>query len=1054
MKRFYFSLILISFILVTSASFSQKSPMWSTPQCRNYNGGTPEQPTTIYLGDQGTFGCDSWGDVDGQWPDWKVVIHTGSDVSSGTYGAASSIINYVHKTGTSPRFSLTGTWYWGIQVHYGDAGYSWYCRNNSSYYNMWGIPASDLTVTVSALSDPTSPTATQSSISQINLGWSKWNSKNVMIVRRLTSAAASNAPTQGTAYTVGVGAPQLGTGTVVYNSSGTSLNDTGLTPGTSYTYTLYSENFSYYSPGATASASTVTQTSAATDNFKSKSSGNWSTAGNWESSPDNTNWISSTLSPDVSAATIKVLSGHNITLDANVTIPGLTINSGGTFTASDGSARTLTITKSTSGNVTTLLNSGTWNNGTGGSTVVFTGTPNGTDAVHSISGTIGFQNITLNKTGGSANVGASFGTLSSVSGTLEIGTGGFVSTSPPVGFYSNTAVLKFNQGSGAIYNVNSSDNSWSTSQIPQYITISSGTVNLNNARTAAGNLIIDGGTLWLGAPLTIQQNWTRSSGTFTANSQTVTLSGATNTIIDAIGGATLYDLTVSKTGGAYVSLSSNLTVSHNLLISSGAVLTIPSAKALTVDGSFTNSSTAAGIVVESGGSLITKSTVSGSATIKREIASDNKWHFISSPVSGQNICDGVFAPLSGNFTSATGATYDFYKWSEPIISGNLNWLNLKKSDWSLNTTDFGATPQFGVGTGYLVAYASGFAGNATKSFAGTLTSGDQTIGLTTGGNTYNLIGNPFSSAIDWDGVTKTSLAVGYYYVYNQAKAGGAGYEEYLDGTHKTSGANGKISAAQGFFVDASGSSLVLPNAARVHDNNWMKSSQSAPVDQLKLTMGNATNYDEAFIQFETQGTTGKDFFDAEKMFSLDSEIPQLYSVVEDNTNPSTNISINSMPYDETSFSIPVGVFIPADGSYTLNVSGIESFGLTPSIVLQDLKLNTTQDIIANPIYGFTASTNDNPVRFVLTFNAVTVGTNEPSIPAALRIYAHACNIYLSGSTGKSEVYVRNMLGQTVMLRSVNSNGLEVINAASLKAGIYVVSVVNSVQTISTKVIIK
>jgi len=95
---------------------------------------------------------------------------------------------------------------------------------------------------------------------------------------------------------------------------------------------------------------------------------------------------------------------------------------------------TLTITKSTSGSSTTLANNGTWATGTGGSTVVFTGAPSSGDATHAITGTIAFQNITVNKTGGSSNVGAGFAVGSSVSGTLQIGNGGFISTDPPASF--------------------------------------------------------------------------------------------------------------------------------------------------------------------------------------------------------------------------------------------------------------------------------------------------------------------------------------------------------------------------------------------------------------------------------------------------------------------------------------------------------------------------------------------------------------------------------------------------------------------------------------------
>ena len=416
-------------------------------------------------------------------------------------------------------------------------------------------------------------------------------------------------------------------------------------------------------------------------------------------------------------------------------------------------------------------------------------------------------------------------------------------------------------------------------------------------------------------------------------------------------------------------------------------------------------------------------------------------------MSGQNISDGNFA--SATFNSTVGATYDFYKWSEGNQSENLNWLNLKKTDWFLNTTDFGATPQFEVGKGYLVAYASGFAGSTTKAFSGSLTTGDQTIALTTGGNTYNLIGNPFASAIDWDKVTKTNLSDGYYYVYNEAKSGGAGYESYLDGSHKTSGATGKISATQGFFVKALGTSLVLPNAARVHDNNWMKSSQSSPVDQLKLTMGNSTNYDEAFIQFDTQSAVGKDFYDGEKFFSLNTDIPQIYTLVESNQKT----TINSMPFATGPFSIPLGMYIPSDGVYSINISGIESFANLPGILLKDTKLNTTQDLTVNSAYEFAASKTDDPNRFVLSFNEVTLGTDRPN-QAQLRVYTDNGKINISGVERKAEVLVRNIMGQVVLRNSVNGEKFYSVNSANLPAGVYVVSVVSGTQTVSQKVVVK
>jgi hypothetical protein len=329
MNKFYYAIFGSIFLLLFSSSFAQKNPDWSWPQCRNTSGGSPEQPTTIYLGDNGTFGCDSWGTVDDKWGKWRVVIYTGSDIHNGSYGSWSGYGNNEHKTNTSQRFSQTGTWYWGIQVEYTDAGGTtgWYCRNNGSWYNMWGTPTSEITITVNSLNNPSSQNATQNGTnpaSEIDLSWSKdAQNHNVMIVRKKSTESWTE-PAQGTAYTVGA---TMGSGVVVYNSSGTSYTNTGLSSSTIYDYKYYSENYSYYSAGVVASASTA---SSASDYYRSKATGNWSDNSTWESSNDNSFWINATLVPTSSANTTII--DHSVTITGTQTANALTINSGKTLT--------------------------------------------------------------------------------------------------------------------------------------------------------------------------------------------------------------------------------------------------------------------------------------------------------------------------------------------------------------------------------------------------------------------------------------------------------------------------------------------------------------------------------------------------------------------------------------------------------------------------------------------------------------------------------------------------------------------------------------------------
>ena len=173
--------------------------------------------------------------------------------------------------------------------------------------------------------------------------------------------------------------------------------------------------------------------------------------------------------------------------------------------------------------------------------------------------------------------------------------------------------------------------------------------------------------------------------------------------------------------------------------------------------------------------------------------------------------------------------------------------------------------------------------------------------------------------------------------------------------------------------------------------------------------------------------------------------PQLYSLAGDEM-----LSTNCLPSLPAESMIPFG-FVKNDATnFSIELKeSMEGY----EVFLKDLKTNTDQNLTENPVYTFTSEAGDDANRFLLHFLS-TVGTTEQSCPEALRIYANAGNIYLSGNTGKAEVYVRNMLGQTVLLRSVNGDALKVINATNLKAGVYIVSVVNSAQTISTKVIIK
>lgn len=246
----------------TSGNSDTREVGTSIPQAVNGGGSPPAAtivaPGTIYVGDTGTFAVKAWATLNGNYAQHRVVIDTDNNIiAGGIRGTWSGFDNVEYSSATSPRFTSAGTWYWGMQFDYGNPYGTniWMVRDNANWANMYysGTNA-NLTVTVTALGDPTGVNAVKDGTlpaEKINLSWTKWNSRDVLVVRSLDNTFT--APTPGATYIAG---NTIGGDTVVYKGAGTSFADTGLSAATAYYYKFYSENNGYYSDGVTDSETT------------------------------------------------------------------------------------------------------------------------------------------------------------------------------------------------------------------------------------------------------------------------------------------------------------------------------------------------------------------------------------------------------------------------------------------------------------------------------------------------------------------------------------------------------------------------------------------------------------------------------------------------------------------------------------------------------------------------------------------------------------------------------------------------------------------------------
>lgn len=495
---------------------------------------------------------------------------------------------------------------------------------------------------------------------------------------------------------------------------------------------------------------------------------------------------------------------------------------------------------------------------------------------------------------------------------------------------------------------------------------------------------------------------------------------------------------------------SSSVVINSLTIDNGASLTLNPEASLTVSSTITNNAGNGGLLLKSSAtataSLIHYNT-GVSATVERFIAkynviNDFMFHFISSPVVSQLI-QPEFVTSNPNPTYG----HDFYAFSEPE---NM-WINTKADDGSWNNM---FENKFLVGKGYLIAYDT----DVTKTFTGELNSFPASSPLEQSctntalrGEGWNLLGNPFPSALDWNLLTRgEGIDSALYYYNNDAE----NYQYFLPLPGLGSGyiGNGSqyIPPMQGFMVHAKSTgtkTVSISNAARTHSgkDTYYKSGQSVP-GSMSLTVSINGKKDETFIHFNNQATTAFDGeYDAYKLKSYSSEVPKIYTKGSDNNE----LAINGLPELSGDMTIPVYFEAAIEGTYTLTAN-LEQLQGT-QVLLEDKTENITRNISQNPVYTFSASPGENANRFILKFGSVGIGDIDPD--ADIKIYTVDKNIVINApESSKLDITVYNLTGQ-LMLSSKSNGGQITLPAGNLSKGVYLVSVVNNGKVVNRKIVI-
>ncbi|MDI1316152.1 choice-of-anchor J domain-containing protein [Flavobacterium sp.] len=441
--------------------------------------------------------------------------------------------------------------------------------------------------------------------------------------------------------------------------------------------------------------------------------------------------------------------------------------------------------------------------------------------------------------------------------------------------------------------------------------------------------------------------------------------------------------------------------------------------------------------------------------------------------------NGIAFANTGNITYKRTTTpmfrFDYTYWSSPVSPQNLQgisptapfglffWYNPAINNWAYVNPS--ATTMVS-GRGYICRAPISFPTGApatplghTANFIGVPNNGPITLPIIGGASQFNLLGNPYPSALSadaflldsanaatlggtiylWTHNTPINAALQYtgsdYAIYNYlgGVVGGVPTGASSNPGLNNSVPNGKIASGQGFFIKGlSNGTATFKNTMRIGGNNDQFFRMTTPAltntttSELEkhrywLNIENTQGaFKQALIGYVEQGTLGLDrLFDGE-MVDVGNAIT-LYTLVD-----AIKLSIQGRPVPfDVSDTIPLGYKSTINSDYTISLFDFDGLFTDQKIYLEDKDLNIIHDLSVGN-YTFTTNSGTFDDRFVLRYTTETLGTSNPVFNAnTVVIYKNeeANFVIKSGTFIMDEVTVFDVRGR-LLLKQKNINATQ------------------------------
>lgn len=593
---------------------------------------------------------------------------------------------------------------------------------------------------------------------------------------------------------------------------------------------------------------------------------------------------------------------------------------------------------------------------------------------------------------------------------------------------------------------------------------------LNN-NTSVLNLTVDAGTTLTvtgGNTLTVRNDGSTGgtlAGGGTINGSVVMSTAGSQAQNVNTTGATVQNLRFQNTTGINILNGATLNISNSLLSTSSAIVN---------NGLITFKSTPSGTAYL--GSLA-GSTYSGTGYLAQEryMTGSARWVFLGAPV--QNATLNQWSELSPSILPLNNASVFWFQETDSSRTVTNGGAVAEINGWRVPTALANGINPGGVLRGYRAYVRNGFLTGSTPvvsvfgnpyvgNVVATLT---KTAGQYYGGG-YNLIANPYMSAVDFDAVVKGGGVNNAFFVYNgavgnyQVYVGSGGFNEGV--ALNAAGPNpNHIPSSQAFFMrTAVNNATVTFSEAHKVANATANFYRTGPVaDRLRIAARDAAGHkDEAVIRFRQGATEG---FDVQgDAGALGADYVSVSSVIAGSTE---TMDVNTLPLLGARRSVFLSVRATSNGTYAMDFSELESFESYMDILLVDHLTGTTTNLRNQASYTFQVTSNpasQGTRRFEVIFNDARVTAVKPTVGgAALSAWPNPASadqhimVSVSGSlTGAADLQVFDAAGRLMHTQQVTLTG-DANQAyelgAQLAAGAYTVRCTTASASMSTRLVV-